>query len=103
MFGLGVAFVTYLWFDTCMNNTHTTQPAIVNNYGLIMSAAFGAALAARSAYNGDLRPVRNADMAAIAAAIKAYNNTVNGHMTWDTPYNNAYAAADAVYDLAVYP
>ena len=21
--GLGVAFVTYLWLDTCMNNTHT--------------------------------------------------------------------------------
>ena len=86
-----------------MNNTHTTTTGKFNNYGLIMSAAFTAALAARSAYNGDTAPVRNADTAAIAAAIKAYNDTVNGLMDYDTPYNNAYAAADNVYDLAVYP
>jgi hypothetical protein len=86
-----------------MDNTHTTQPAIVNNYALIMSAAFGATLAARAAYNGDTRPVRNADMAALAAAIKAYNDTTTGLMDWDTPYNNATNAADAVYNLAVHP
>ena len=108
MFGLGVAFVTEPWLDTPMNNIHTTYTTrgrqdvqAMNDYA-DYRAAKRAAINARAAYN-DSTVVRNADAAAIAAAIKAYNATVNGEMSFDTPYNNAYAAADNVYDLAVNP
>jgi hypothetical protein len=37
MFGLGVAFVTYLWFDTCMNNTANPRITPTITIGAIVS------------------------------------------------------------------
>lgn len=92
-----------------MNNTHNTLTTRGHQDIQAMKdyadyrVAKRAAINARAAYNNESTVVRDADAAALTAAIKAYNDTMNGNISGDTPYNNAYTAADAVYDLAVYP
>ena len=85
-----------------MNNTTYIQIDLnTAAYAAETSEATLAALTARAAYNGERAAVRIADPLAIAAAIEAYKMALDG-FGYDTPYNVAFAAADDVYDRAVY-
>jgi hypothetical protein len=85
-----------------MNNTANIQIDLnTAAYAAETSAATLAALSARAAYNGELAAVRIADPLALDAAIEAYKMALDG-FGGDTPFNVAYAAADDVYDRAVY-